>query len=39
MPVVSIGGNQGSYNRDNGFYSAPTTRAGGVATALWTLTT
>ncbi len=39
MPVVSMGGNQGSYNRDNGFYSAPTTRAGGVATALWTLTT
>ena len=39
MPVVSVGGNQGSYNRDNGFYSAPTTRAGGVATAIWTTAT
>ncbi len=39
MPVVSMGGNQGSYNRDNGFYSAPTTRAGGVATAIWTTVT
>ena len=27
------------YEKDNGFYSAPTTRAGGVATAMWTTAT
>ena len=27
------------YEKDNGFRSAPTARAGGVATALWTITT
>ena len=27
------------YEKDNGFYSAPTARAGGVATALWTVAT
>lgn len=27
------------YEKQNGFYSAPTTRAGGVATAIWTTAT
>jgi len=27
------------YEKDNGFYSAPTARAGGVATAMWTIAT
>jgi len=31
--------NPRQYEKDNGFYSAVTTRAGGVATAIWTIAT
>lgn len=47
MPVGSVGATEDTgvntnprrYEKDNGFYSAVTARAGGVATALWTIAT
>ncbi len=45
MPRSSLGNDLGvhtnprRYEKDNGFYSAVVARAGGVATALWTIAT